>query len=630
MATVKQTKTITGTTSSSTWTWKQVITESWNDDYLTTNKSIIKVQTYMGRSSNSSTASFGGTATTKIICDGTTRSKSQSWNYQSFWISAGGWKLIQEEEFEVTHDADGTKKITISSSLSTTQFVPNSTSASGEITLTTIPRASQIGVTDADIGKTSTITINKMSDSFTTTLFYRIKGATSWTTIVTKTSLQSYAFTVPTSLYSSIPNATTIECEFKADTYSGTTLTGSSDIVTATFTAKGNPVINSSSIVDTNSTTTALTGSSSKIVKYASVVKATIKSTPQNSSTIKSITINGIAATLTTASGVTTGVATISGPSSNVFNIVVTDSRGYSTTTSVTIASSNFINYIPLTISAYSVVRNTPTDGKVNITVSGNYYNGSFGSVSNTLTIQYRYREKGGTWGSWTTISNTNYTYTLTKQLTGLNYQKQYEFELKVIDKVKTLTITGIVVSKGVPIVNWEESFFNVNGELRKNNANIFLSIYPVGSIYISTSSTNPGTLFGGTWSQITDRFLLAAGSSYTAGNTGGAKTANISHTHTTGDCTLTVNQIPSHTHNQKTIGEDGNINPWVANKSGSSAGVYTRQQVAWYSSGKQQVPTYGTGGGAAHNHGSTGSGGSSSLSIMPPYLVVYVWKRTA
>ena len=78
MATVKQTKTITGTTSSSTWTWKQVITESWNDDYLTTNKSIIKVQTYMGRASNSSTASFGGTATTKITCDGTTRSKSQN------------------------------------------------------------------------------------------------------------------------------------------------------------------------------------------------------------------------------------------------------------------------------------------------------------------------------------------------------------------------------------------------------------------------------------------------------------------------------------------------------------------------------------------------------------------------
>lgn len=154
--------------------------------------------------------------------------------------------------------------------------------------------------------------------------------------------------------------------------------------------------------------------------------------------------------------------------------------------------------------------------------------------------------------------------------------------------------------------------------------------IYPVGSIYMSVNSINPTTLFGGTWEQITDKFLLAAGNSYTAGNTGGAEIANISHTHTTGDCTLTVSQIPSHSHNQKTIGEDGNINPWVANRTGSSQGVYSRQQVAWYNSGKQNVATFGTGGGAAHNHGSTGSGGSTTLSIMPPYLVVYIWKRTA
>ena len=49
--------------------------------------------------------------------------------------------------------------------------------------------------------------------------------------------------------------------------------------------------------------------------------------------------------------------------------------------------------------------------------------------------------------------------------------------------------------------------------------------IYPVGSIYISVNNTNPGTLFGGFWTQITDRFLLAAGNTYDVGSTGGWET---------------------------------------------------------------------------------------------------------
>lgn len=48
------------------------------------------------------------------------------------------------------------------------------------------------------------------------------------------------------------------------------------------------------------------------------------------------------------------------------------------------------------------------------------------------------------------------------------------------------------------------------------------LEIFPVGSIYTSINSTNPATLFGGTWEQIQGRFLLSASSSYAAGDTGG------------------------------------------------------------------------------------------------------------
>lgn len=62
--------------------------------------------------------------------------------------------------------------------------------------------------------------------------------------------------------------------------------------------------------------------------------------------------------------------------------------------------------------------------------------------------------------------------------------------------------------------------------------------IYPVGSVYISVTSTNPQTLFGGEWTQIKDTFLLACGNSYANGATGG----EANHK-------LTVDEMPSHNH---------------------------------------------------------------------------------
>lgn len=72
-------------------------------------------------------------------------------------------------------------------------------------------------------------------------------------------------------------------------------------------------------------------------------------------------------------------------------------------------------------------------------------------------------------------------------------------------------------------------------------------NVWPVGSIYMSVNSTNPGTLFGGTWQQIKDRFLLACGSTYANGATGGEATH-----------ALTVNEMPTHKH------LSGNVNSSV------------------------------------------------------------------
>ena len=130
---------------------------------------------------------------------------------------------------------------------------------------------------------------------------------------------------------------------------------------------------------------------------------------------------------------------------------------------------------------------------------------------------------------------------------------------------------------------------------------------YPVGAIYISTSSTSPASLFGGTWERIKDRFLLAAGSTYTAGKTGGAATHK-----------LTESEMPSHYHTiyQQNSSGDNSIGLWDTYVKSS----YQVLDQKYDSSQNIKAYAYGTGakgGNAAHNN-------------MPPYLTVYVWKRVS
>lgn len=126
-------------------------------------------------------------------------------------------------------------------------------------------------------------------------------------------------------------------------------------------------------------------------------------------------------------------------------------------------------------------------------------------------------------------------------------------------------------------------------------------TVYPVGSIYMSVNSTSPATLFGGTWEQVKDRFLLGAGNTYTAGNTGG----EASHT-------LTIAEMPSHYHDKITLSK-WYLSNWATSGNVDSIPVGGGSTT----NGTNGFRTSNTGGGGAHNN-------------MPPYLVVYMWKRTA
>lgn len=143
------------------------------------------------------------------------------------------------------------------------------------------------------------------------------------------------------------------------------------------------------------------------------------------------------------------------------------------------------------------------------------------------------------------------------------------------------------------------------------------LDAYPIGSIYLSVSNTNPSTLFGGTWEQIQDTFLLSAGSTYTAGNSGGSATH-----------TLTVNEIPSHSHDTRSATYNG---AW----SGNSGSMLNRRLNAYFADSQYNSFSYDARSNIAHiervTTGDTSeTGGGQAFSTMPPYLVVYMWKRTA
>lgn len=311
--------------------------------------------------------------------------------------------------------------------------------------MTTVPRASTITVANADIGSATTINISRADKSFTHTLTYTF-GTLSGT-IVTKTSDVSVGFDIPTTFYEQIPNTKSGTVTLTCITYSGSTNIGSS---TKTFKVTANedeckPTI-SAVLIDSNEKTVELTGDNTKLIKYKSTAKITPTATAKNSASIKSITVAG--KTLTGSYISFTNVQSTS------FEIIATDSRGYSN--SITL-NPTIISYIKLSATA-KFKRTTATSSEVKLAYSGNYYDGSFGSEDNTLSITWKYKEKGATeWilgGTLTpTIANNKYSGEVPLGNT-YNYKKAYEFILYISDKLSSLEPQD-VVKKGEAIYDW-------------------------------------------------------------------------------------------------------------------------------------------------------------------------------
>ena len=614
--------------------WTQAKNVSANTSTITANVYLV----------NDWSLSISGRSDNSITIDGTAQT------FSSPSIGSTGTHLLGTVSQTVSHASDGSKSLTISAvfniraTLSGTYY--GSITASATITLDSIPRASSVSAANATMGSATSISISRASSAFTHTLTYTFGSATG--TIVTKTTATSVSWTPPVSLASQIPKAVTGTCTITCTTYNGSTNIGSKTCtLTLTVPASVKPTITSLTAARVDGDVPSSWGI---YVQTKSKATLTINGASGSyGSTITAYSISGGGYT-STASSFTTGFLNSSG--TITFTATVTDSRGRTSaaaTVSITVQA-----YAPPSFQSYLSQR-CLSSGTIN--EDGTYIRGlltfQFSSCGGKNTVSGSIKYKRTTVSTWTAVSAA---FTSGAAVVfgsgGISTEYSYDVQYTLTDAFSSVSIQDIISTaavvmdfkqggKGVAVgkVAEKDNCFEVSedwdvrvyGKLLKDYIESFSkAIYPVSSIYMSVNATNPSTYFGGTWvawgaGRVPVGINASDSNFNTVEKTGGAATV-----------TLSASQIPSHTHAKGTLAT-------------ASAGAHTHnlqnQKAPWGTSASNRVLVDATSGytevtnkattsAGAHTHTVSGStaatGGGGSHNNLQPYIVCYMWKRTA
>lgn len=609
---------------------------------VSANTSTITAKAYLV---NDWSLSINARSDNKVTIDGTAQA------YASPAISSTGAHLLGTVTQTVNHGSDGSKSLAMSAvfyiraTLSGTYY--ESITASANITLDSIARASGVSASNVAMGSATTIAISRASSSFTHTLTYAFGSATG--TIAAKTTAASVSWTPPLTLANQIPKAVTGTCTITCTTYNGNTSIGSKTCtLTLTVPASVKPTVTSLTAARVDGAVPSTWGI---YVQTKSKATLTINGAAGSyGSTISSYSITGGGYT-STASSFTTGFLNTSG--TITFTATVTDSRGR--VSAAATVSISVVAYSPPSFASYLSQRclsnGTANDDGTYIRGLVSYSYASCGS-KNTITRATYYKKASDT--AWTNASaafssSTAFTFGGGKISTETSYDIKYTLTdafttIAIQDIVSTAAVVmdfkkggkGVAVGKVSEVDNafevaedWE---VRVYGKLLKDYIQSFIkTMYPVGSIYMSVSATNPSTYFGGTW------VAWGAGRVPVGINTADSNFNTVEKTGGAATVALTAAQMPAHTHGVGTLKE-------------ASAGAHTHnlknQKAAWgvdgagnrvmvdATSGYTALTNKATASAGAHTHtlsGATASTGSGSAhSNLQPYIVCYMWKRTA
>lgn len=356
--------------------------------------------------------------------------------------------------------------------------------------LTAIPRAKTISALSADIGYDTSITLKQTSATYTATITYQCGNESG--TIANKTTETNVGWKIPTSIYSQLASTEKEKTiTLYATTYNGDKQVGETQSTTikARVNAEDNRPIAKLTAKDVNEATLSKTNGENVVVLNVSNILCNAQGLAKNGATIKSMKLNGISlsgftyrdATSSDGADVTQVAVkdyTFTKATTNKYTLEITDSRdNTSVITSDSEKTLSKIDYIaPKFSSATLFKRNTPTDGKVNVTYKGNVFNGSFGKVNNTdsIKVYYAWKEKSASsYSSWIELPTptlSGNTFSNTYQLpTTYDYTKAYDFKMTIVD---ALNGQGIVtytqnVTKGKPIYWWNEKGLYSEGILR-------------------------------------------------------------------------------------------------------------------------------------------------------------------
>lgn len=383
------------TSSSYSGSTTRAITLSWTrSSYSIANNTSTISWTLKGSGGNTTTYYKAGNF--KVVINGSTvySSSTRICLYNGTTVSSGS--------LTITHGSDGSKTFSASIEAGIYNTAVNCT-GSGSFTLDTIPRVSVPTLSSSSVyfGSSVTITTNRKSTSFTHKVYYSINGGSD--VLISSSVGASYGWTVPSSLMSNIPSATSTTIKITVYTmYSGSSI-GSN---TVSFTAKVPTTIIPTCSLSVSDNAGYYSTYGYYIQSY-SKLKITVSASGSYSSTIKSYSVKADGKTYTSASTITD---VLINTGSQSITVTVTDSRGRTSTTVTKTISVLSYSAPVVSFKAYRCNASGTEDQE------GLYFKceltGSITSLNSKNSATYKICYKKSSDTTYTTISGSGTTYT--------------------------------------------------------------------------------------------------------------------------------------------------------------------------------------------------------------------------